>query len=232
MLTHAQVNIDAVRRVAVALGELNQNVVYVGGAVVHLYIDNPAAEDVRPTKDVDFVIQIASSGKLEDLRILLHHKGFRQSNEDNVICRFRFHDIKVDVMSTQPVGWAPANPWFESGFHKKVKKNLGDVEVNLLPLPYFLATKFSAFADRGESDPRTSHDFEDIVYILDNTSVVKDEIITSPQDVQNFLKEWFNKILTNSPLQETIIGNLLFDYQMERYNSIIQMLRDTVAELE
>jgi predicted nucleotidyltransferase len=231
MLTHAQINIDAVRRVAVALGELNQNVVYVGGAVVYLYIDNPAAEDVRPTKDVDFVIQIASPGKLEDLRILLYQKGFQQSTEDNVICRFRFHDIKVDVMSTQPVGWAPANPWFEGGFHKKLKKNLGEVEVNLLPLSYFLATKFSAFADRGGSDPRTSHDFEDIVYILDNASSVKDEIVTSPQDVQAFLKEWFNKILTNRPLQEAIIGNLLFDPQMERYNSIIHMLRDTAAEL-
>jgi predicted nucleotidyltransferase len=232
MLTHAQINIEAVRRVALALGELNRDVVFVGGAVVQLYIDNPAAEDVRPTKDVDFVIQIASLGKLEDLRVLLHQKGFRQSAEDSVICRFRFHDIKVDVMSTEPIGWAPANPWFEGGFNKMVKKKLGDVEVNLLPLPYFLATKFSAFANRGGLDPRTSHDFEDIVYILDNSSTVKEEIIKSPQDVQQYLKKSFSSILENRSLQETIIGNLFFDQQMERYNSIVQLLIDTIDEIK
>ncbi|WP_445738392.1 hypothetical protein [Mariniflexile sp.] len=37
-----------------------------------------------------------------------------------------------------------------------------------MPLPYFLASKFVAHADRGGNDPRMSHDFEDIVYILDN----------------------------------------------------------------
>lgn len=232
MLTHAQINIEAVRRVAMALGELNRDVVFVGGAVVQLYIDNPAAEDVRPTKDVDFVIQIANLGKLEDLRVLLHQKGFSQSAEDSVICRFRFHDIKVDVMSTEPIGWAPANPWFEGGFKKMVKKKLGDVEVNLLPLPYFLATKFSAFTNRGGLDPRTSHDFEDIVYILDNSSTVKEEVIKSPQDVQQYLKKSFSSILENRSLQETIIGNLFFDPQMERYNSIVQLLIDTIDEIK
>ncbi len=35
----------------------------------------------------------------------------------------------------------------------------------------FLATKFEAFKDRG-GDYRTSHDFEDIVYVLDNRTTI------------------------------------------------------------
>lgn len=36
-----------IERVANALGELNEKVIYVGGAIVSLYINDPAAEDVR-----------------------------------------------------------------------------------------------------------------------------------------------------------------------------------------
>ena len=38
-------------KIAKALGELNRKVVFVGGAMVSLYIDDPSAEDLRPTKD-------------------------------------------------------------------------------------------------------------------------------------------------------------------------------------
>ena len=47
MLINTQINRRATVKVATALGELNEQVVYVGGAVVSLYIDDPAAEDVR-----------------------------------------------------------------------------------------------------------------------------------------------------------------------------------------
>ena len=47
------INWKVIKTIANALGELNQKVVYVGGAVVSLYIDDTAAEDIRPTKDID-----------------------------------------------------------------------------------------------------------------------------------------------------------------------------------
>ena len=112
MLSNSFINNEATKKVAQALGELNEKVVYVGGAMVSLYIDDPTADDVRPTKDIDITLEIASVGELEELRENLNKKGFHQSHEDSVICRFRFEDIIVDVMSTTEVGWAPANLWF------------------------------------------------------------------------------------------------------------------------
>jgi len=100
-----------------ALSDLNEKVVYVGGAVVSLYIDDPSAEDVRPTKDIDISFEILSFSELEKLRLSLIQRGFYQTAEDNVICRFRYEDVKVDVMSTREIGWAPANAWFEAGFN-------------------------------------------------------------------------------------------------------------------
>ena len=68
MLKNTRINRLATIKVATALGNLNEKVVYVGGTIVSLYIDDPAAEDVRPTKDVDFSLEIVSLGQLESLR--------------------------------------------------------------------------------------------------------------------------------------------------------------------
>ncbi len=224
------INRRATKRVADALGELNEKVVFVGGAMISLYIDDPAAEDVRPTKDIDITFKIVSVGELEELREILTNRGFSQSSEDEVICRFRLQDIKVDVMSTTEVGWAPANPWFEPGFEKAIPVQVEDKIIKILPLTYFLATKFSAFTARGGRDPRMSHDFEDIVYLLNYTLNFKEEILSSPdEEVKAYLIESFRKILQDDKLQEAIIGNLYFEDQMARFERIIEELKIIVS---
>ncbi len=65
MLKNTIVNRGVIKKIAVALGDLNERVMYVGGAVVSLYINDPAADDVRPTKDIDISLEIASLGELE-----------------------------------------------------------------------------------------------------------------------------------------------------------------------
>ena len=225
-MKNTRINREATKKIALALGELNEYVVYVGGAVVSLYIDDPSADDVRPTKDIDISLEIATLGELEALRKKLIEKGFFQSHEDDVICRFHYSDIKVDVMATKTIGWAPGNPWFQAGFNKSQSINLDGIEIKVLPFPYFLATKFSAFYDRGGKDPRTSHDFEDIVYILNHTSNIDDLIFGSDKKVQLYLKEAFLKILDDTILQEAVIGNLYYENQMARFDKIIDKLKE------
>jgi len=60
MKNNSTFNIEAIGMVATALKELNEQVVFVGGAVVRMYINDPAADDVRPTKDVDISLSVAS----------------------------------------------------------------------------------------------------------------------------------------------------------------------------
>lgn len=220
------INRKATKRVAVALGELNEKVIFVGGAMISLYIDDPAAEDVRPTKDIDLTFKIVNIGELEEIRERLTSLGFSQSPEDNVICRFRLQDIKVDVMSTKEIGWAPANPWFATGFEKAISVQIEEKTIKILPFTYFLATKFSAFTSRGGRDPRMSHDFEDIVYLLNYTLNFKEEIINSAdEDVKQYLIESFRKILQEDKLQEAIIANLYFEDQMARFERILEELK-------
>jgi predicted nucleotidyltransferase len=225
-MNNSTINKIAIKKIAQALGELNEKVIYVGGAVVSLYIDDEAADDIRATKDIDISVQIASLSELEALREELLNKGFSQSSEDDVICRFRYYDIKVDVMNTKAIGWAPANPWFEPGFKYSIQFDIDGISIKCLSLPYFLATKFTAFEDRGASEPRFSHDFEDIVYLLNHTSNLKEQIQKEDFSVKKYLKNCFLEIIKNRQQQEAILGNLFHEDQDYRYNKIITYLKD------
>lgn len=195
MLKNKTINLGVLKKVAHALGDLNQQVAYVGGATVSIYADDPAADDVRPTKDVDIILKIVSFGELTALQEKLGQKGIHPDPESKVICRFKYDDVLIDVMSTKEVGWAPSDPWFEPGFRALVTYELDEqTAINIFPLAYFLATKFSAFRDRG-GDPRTSKDFEDIVSVLDNRLNVVNEIRHSPAEVYEFLKRELRELL-------------------------------------
>ena len=196
-----------VKKVATALGELNDEVAYVGGATVSIYADDPIAEDVRPTKDVDIMLRIATSAELAALQDKLASKSIYPDPEANVNCRFKYEDVLIDVMSTKEVGWAPSDPWFEPGFKSLMKYKLDDeVTIRVFTAPFFLATKFSAFHDRA-NDPRTSTDFEDIVYVLDSRVNIVDEIRNAPNDVQNYLKDQL-KIFLRTDMGESISCHL------------------------
>ena len=230
MVTNSTFNREVIRRIAFALGEMNERVIFVGGATIGLYINDPAADDVRATKDVDISVAIASLGELESIREELIQKGFKQSPEDDVICRFRYDNIKVDVMSTKAVGWAPANPWFSRGFAQRETVDISDQKIQILPLPYFLASKFSAHNSRGGKDPRTSHDFEDIIYVIDNRTDIVEQLTKASYDVRPYLEEQLRRILSDGFMQEAILGNLVYETREERYQRIIQGIKKIVNE--
>lgn len=51
------INIKIVARVARALKELKDQMVFIGGAVISLYADDPSADEIRPTADIDMAIR-------------------------------------------------------------------------------------------------------------------------------------------------------------------------------
>ncbi len=215
-------------KIAKALGELNKEVVFVGGAIVSLYIDDKAAEDIRPTKDIDLTFQVTTAGKLEILREKLNKKGFKETNEGKVICRFKYEDLLVDVMSTKEVGWAPSNRWFEPGFVRAKHVSFEELEIRILPLPYFLASKMEVFFDRGVKNLYGSHDFEDIVYIFNYTSDLVEQILSAEQDVAQYLKDCVQRILQSDKIMAALPGHLYFDSADERIDVIIEKLKKLI----
>ncbi|HED36800.1 MAG TPA: hypothetical protein ENI76_00925, partial [Ignavibacteria bacterium] len=89
-------NIDMLQTVANGLGELKDIVVFVGGVVAGLYADDPAASDIRPTKDVDCIIELKSRMEHARLEENLRTKGFvHDTSEDAPVCRMIYQEIKV-----------------------------------------------------------------------------------------------------------------------------------------
>jgi hypothetical protein len=62
-------NLGAIQTIVNALSDLNKKVVFVGGAVVSLYSNDPAADEVRETDDVDITLEIVSMVELEKIRV-------------------------------------------------------------------------------------------------------------------------------------------------------------------
>lgn len=225
--TKAQ-SIDAIKTVARALRDLNEQVIYVGGAVVGLYANDPGAPEVRPTKDVDIVLEIASVLELEELRQKMAERGIHTAKDEKVLCRFTYKNILLDVMATKEVGWAPANPWFKGGFDHPEVHLLDEVKIKMMPLAYYLASKFVAFRDRGK-DPRTSHDFEDIVYVLDNRTTLVKDILKSEVDVKALLIDELTAVLQKASLQEAVLTHLEPATQTQRYEMLSQKLTEIIA---
>jgi hypothetical protein len=224
-------NIKAIKIIARALGDLNEKVVFTGGAVLSLYADDPAAPDVRPTRDLDIVVEISSQSELEILRQQLAAHNIHPAKNEKVLCRFIHQNILLDVMATREVGWAPANPWFKIGYDRRITFDLEDIRIQIFPFACFLAAKFTSFYGRGR-DPRTSHDFEDIVYLLDNRIDPVKDILEEENEVKQFLSKEFESILMDDTFQEAVLAHLEPATQTERYKMLRQKLEDIIHGIQ
>ncbi|WP_114782322.1 nucleotidyl transferase AbiEii/AbiGii toxin family protein [Botryobacter ruber] len=187
------INIEVIKKVAVGLEELREKVVFVGGATLSLYATDPAADPVRPTSDVDLSVSLASYGAWNRLQERLQELRFFPDPSSKVICRFNYEGITIDVMPDDPAILGFTNPWYQPGLdHSLLVSLAGQLSIRILPVSYFLATKFAAFHNRG-GDPRTSHDFEDIVYVTDNRLELIKEIIQAPEEVRVYLQQEYRQ---------------------------------------
>ena len=63
MTDNAIINLAMVSNVATRLGDLVGNVVFLGGAATELLITDSAANDVRPTMDVDVIVELTTTAE-------------------------------------------------------------------------------------------------------------------------------------------------------------------------
>lgn len=190
-------NIVRIKTVANALGKLKKKVVFVGGATVSLYPDRTVYE-VRPTDDVDVIIEILNYRERAELEDQLRTIGFSNDVESGVVCRYRLPGVVVDIMPTDDASIGFTNIWYTPGFSAAIDFEIDDqCSVKILPAPYFIATKLEAFKGRGKNSGRTSHDFEDIVFVLENRSTIWEEMNSTHPDLSEYLRSSFSGFLTN-----------------------------------
>ncbi len=217
-MSHAQ-NITRIRAVNYALGELNQQVIFVGGATVSLYADRPSVES-RPTEDVDILIELLNYSGYADLEEALRKKGFQNDIESGIICRYKVQGIVVDVMPTRGKVLGFTNRWYEEGFVHSIQKDLGnDCIIRLFQPPFFIASKMEAFKGRGSGDGRLSSDFEDIVFVFNNRQAIWDEMQMCSPNLKHYLKTEFENLSKSNYLYEWVSAHL--DYSEQRRTDFI-----------
>jgi hypothetical protein len=163
----------------------------------------------------------------------LRTRGFKNDTSEGApICRWIYKDIKVDVMPTDSDILGFSNRWYEEGIEFKIQKTFPDgTDIFVFPPEYYLAAKFEAHNARGGNDLRQSHDFEDIIYILDNCSNILDNIRASNSSVKMYLKKECRKLLENPNITEGIETALPYGSGDEG-TDIISELIQCIAEVE
>lgn len=224
-------NLEGLRVVATALAELNEKVVFVGGAAVSLYTNDPAAAEPRPTDDIDVVVEVATysefSRQIEDR---LRQLGFVNDVESGIICRYRIQGLTVDVMPTDPAILGFSNRWYKEGVTQSIAYQIDNQQfIRILSTPYFIATKLEAYKSRRRGQARMNSDFEDIVYVFDNRNKLLHEISESPEILRLYLQEEITILLNDPNVEENIYGHLEPRTASQRTQHILKIWHEIVS---
>lgn len=206
MSSNADHNYELIEFVADGLGEaFLAEVAFVGGCTTAMLVtDVVVLDDIRFTDDVDLVIELAGISEWQRLTERLAAKNFKITGEDEVNCRFRFNDVVVDVMPSDPVVLGYANRWFVEGLAKADKFTLpSGLVIQIFKPTYFLATKLEAFDGRGQGDPYHK-DVEDIIILIDGRPELLQEVSQAGPELKAFITAGIRKLRTLDGLDYVI----------------------------
>jgi hypothetical protein len=201
-------NLPDLRRIAVALGDLCEQVVFVGGAVAGLLVTDPLADSVRATRDVDAVVN-TSRARFHEIEAQVAQRGFERDVRSDVICRW-LHSasgVAFDLMPVQPEVLGFTNRWYPYAVETAERVDLGEgARIRLVSAVAFVATKLEAFASRGHGDFLSSHDLEDVLNIVDGREELMGEIADAPIEVREAVAGIFRRLLSNADFVNVFPG--------------------------
>jgi hypothetical protein len=229
---------ELLERGARALGPLTEQVAFVGGATIILWITDPGAPPPRPTKDVDVVIEVTSPAAFHDFQARLRARGFREDIDSGVICRWRFDaddgldELVLDAMPAAGGLLGFENRWQSAAVPHAARRTLpSGTAIRAITPPYLVATKLAAFRGRGANDHLGSHDLEDIIMLTDGREALVAEVAAAPADVRAFVAEQLTALLDQPRFVDAIFGFLPGDsFGQARANAIVLPRLRAIAE--
>lgn len=203
-------NLGAVQAAFEALGDLGQRMVLVGGSASGLLVTATRSQMIRPTRDVDLVVEAVTSSDYRRVERALRERGFvNDQSDDAPICRWRNDEVIVDLMPMTAEVLGFGNPWYPHAVETAETVRLPDGQaVRLVAAPVFLLTKYEAFRSRGIDDLMLSHDLEDIIAVLDGRPELEDEVAAAPDEVQRAIATMCAALLSDDRLAEAMAGFL------------------------
>ena len=164
---------DLLETAALALGPLLEEVVFLGGASIHLWISDPGAPATRATDDVDVISAITTRTDYYRLAERLREHGFSEASDSRVICRWRHLEtgLLLDVMPQEESVLGFSNPWYRHAIETAVERELpSGIRIHAATPPCIIATKLAAWKGRGNDDMLRSLDLHDILVLIDGAN--------------------------------------------------------------
>ncbi|MBI3187525.1 MAG: hypothetical protein HYZ31_06665 [Gammaproteobacteria bacterium] len=226
-------NLEILIPIADALGELRELLVFVGGCATGLLVTTQRAQIMRPTKDVDVVVQVATLAEYHAMEKAVKARGFKHDiSQDAPICRWVRNGVMLDLMPSEAGILGFHNYWYPLACRTASRVNLTEnMEINLIAAPVFIATKLEAFHDRGKADYLASHDLEDLITVIDGRAELIQEIRLADDELKNYLSAEMTKLLSDRAFQLAMPGHLPSDAASQaRLPELMHRIR-TIAQL-
>ena len=225
-------NLEILSLAVEQLGELADEMVFVGGCATGLLITDTAAPPIRVTRDVDAIVQVVSRADYYQLSEKLRARGFVEDMSDDApLCRWVTENVILDVMPTDPKIQGFGNKWYAPAAESAGLVQLSSGQsIRLVTAPYFLITKLEAFDGRGGGDYQASHDMEDIIAVLDGRSAIADEVKQAESELTKELSVRFQRLLQDSRFVESVSGHMPTDaISQARVVTVLEIMK-SIAE--
>ena len=134
-MENKRINLRMVAAVAKGLQELRSKMVFVGGAVISLYTDDPAADEVRPTSDIDMTIQLTGFSEWSNIQKRFAELGFHPDPNGHAIFSYLYKTISIDIMPAEDGPIGQANSWYKPGFSFLQEVPVEDETIQILSAP-------------------------------------------------------------------------------------------------
>lgn len=190
------------------LGELTDELVFVGGATITLWITEPAAPATRATDDVDVICDVTGYGRYHALSERLRAHGFAEDVESGVLCRWRHVDgVTLDVMPSDEAILGFSNRWYPRALETARERTLpSGLSIRTVSPPLVVATKLEAWHGRGRGDVLRSFDVHDIVALVDGRPELADEVASERDDVRDAVRDGLAGLLSVAHVDYVIAG--------------------------
>lgn len=201
-------------RAAQELAPFIDEVAFVGGATIALWITDQAAPSPRVTKDVDLVVEVASRAGWYRFEERLRAHGLRNDASSRVICRWRAggpgDELLIDLMPSEASILGFENQWQRPALdHVETLSLPSGQRIRAISPPYLLATKLEAWSGRGGGDHLRSHDLEDVIRLVDGRAEVVEEVGDSSDDLRSYLSREIATLLGQPRFLDAIDGTVV-----------------------
>ena len=210
MIQQGNPNLIILEAMVQALGDLTNAVVFAGGCSTGLLVTSVQAQPIRVTKDVDVVVQVASTREYHAMESALRKRGFvNDMSDDAPICRWLYGSLQLDLMPSVPGILGFHNRWYTYAVESAQAITLpSGASIRLITAPAFVATKLEAFKGRGARDYLASHDLEDIITIIDGRARLLEEVRNTSAELRQYLGDEVRTLIRAPDFLDALPGHL------------------------